>query len=600
MLFRGIAAAIAVLGAIDPPVSSERRVRPEIALLDSRHATDAAASNRVARALDGDFVVIRGPFAAAAATVAVGATVPAHAAALTAPAFAVAPERTGPALTIESIIAPRSLHVDARAPVIVRVRATGASGAELAVSLRRDGIVVDRVAVPVDGDDVRKDLRLSLAAPASFLDPRIRVTATIDRPAVTVHADAAVATRPGRARVLFHDGRPSWLSTFVRRAVGTDPRLAVTSRVGTSRGAAILTGDPPAGLGDAAALSAFETIVIGAPDTLTARDLETLDAVLRTRAATVVLLLDHEEAATVVDRLLGPRGWTTAMHDAPVTLSAVDSESGSLRATELLTPRAVPPGARVLIALPGRGAAVVWQAAAGAGRVIVSGALDAWRFREADAHAFDRFWRDTIGNAAETPAAPVELVVTPDVVRPGRLVHARVWVRNVALDPSAQPPAAGFAVPAMRIGSGPEATVVRVAPGPQAGQFDAEFSAPPVPGTHVVRIESDYGNAVAPLVVAEDAEGPQPDERALLDAWTASRGGRVVSDGQLDDLRRALDAAISPPSERITWHPMRSPWWMVPFAACLAIAWARREAQGSRLKAQGSGRRQAVSLSREP
>ena len=47
--------------------------------------------------------------------------------------------------------------------------------------------------------------------------------------------DIVVDVRQTRIPILFFDPRPSWMSTFVRRAIERDPRFVLTSRVVTSR-----------------------------------------------------------------------------------------------------------------------------------------------------------------------------------------------------------------------------------------------------------------------------------------------------------------------------------------------------------------------------
>ena len=84
------------------------------------------------------------------------------------------------------------------------------------------------------------------------------------------------------------DTRPSWLSTFVRRAVASDPRFVVTSRVQTSRGAGVTAGRAPVALGAPGVLDAFDVVIVGAPNGLTAADASSLETYMRDRGGRVV------------------------------------------------------------------------------------------------------------------------------------------------------------------------------------------------------------------------------------------------------------------------------------------------------------------------
>ena len=78
-------------------------------------------------------------------------------------------------------------------------------------------------------------------------------------------ADVLIDVREQRWAILFYDPRPSWMSTFVRRAIARDPRFAVTSRVVTSRNISTDAGQPPASLDDLATLELFDVGWLPAP-----------------------------------------------------------------------------------------------------------------------------------------------------------------------------------------------------------------------------------------------------------------------------------------------------------------------------------------------
>ena len=82
--------------------------------------------------------------------------------------------------------------------------------------------------------------------------------------------------------------------------------------------------------------------------------------------------------------------------------------------------RALPPGADVVARVPGVDAApVIVSMPRGDGRLLLSGAMDAWRFRAADNGAFDRFWQSTIAGLALAVPPPIAIGVEPPLLRPG-------------------------------------------------------------------------------------------------------------------------------------------------------------------------------------
>ena len=93
-------------------------------------------------------------------------------------------------------------------------------------------------------------------------------------------------------------------------------------------------------------------------------------------------------------------------------------------------------------------------------------------------------------------------------------------------------------------------------------------------------VSADGMSTTAPLVVVANASHPTPDDRDLVTAWTASRGGRAMSASQLAELSAEVKRAIHPTPRRETWYPMRSAWWIVPFALLLSAEWWLRRRNG--------------------
>jgi hypothetical protein len=53
----------------------------------------------------------------------------------------------------------------------------------------------------------------------------------------------------------------------------------------------------------------------------------------------------------------------------------------------------------------------------------------------------------------------------------------------------------------------------------------------------------------------------------------SSHRGIDVSPDRIAEVERFVRSAVSPPRATFVGHPMRSVWWVVPFAACLSVEW---------------------------
>src|SRR4029078_8618593 len=90
--------------------------------------------------------------------------------------------------------------------------------------------------------------------------------------------------------------------------------------------------------------------------------------------------------------------------------------------------------------LPGSSAAtssaVILSMPRGDGRLMLSGAMDAWRFRAAGGNAFDRFWQSPIAGLGLAVAPPVAIDLDPALLRPGEpaVVTARVRSRDAGAE----------------------------------------------------------------------------------------------------------------------------------------------------------------------
>src|SRR5262249_7418617 len=235
--------------------------------------------------------------------------------------------------------------------------------------------------------------------------------------------DVVVGLRTQPLRVEFYDSRPSWATTFIRRALEADVRFEVESLSVSSRGVAARTGGEVS-LTDPG-IASLDALVVGGLETLSASDVRALDAYMRGRGGAVVLG-PGERSDPGPGRRLAPGTTEHVLEQA----AKLDSTYGaaSLQASELLVMRGEIAGSEVLAATPGADRSpVIVSMAHGAGRLLVSGAMDAWRFRAADQAAFDRFWQSTIAGLALAAPPVFDVTVTPAIVRPGE--HADVIVR---------------------------------------------------------------------------------------------------------------------------------------------------------------------------
>jgi hypothetical protein len=101
-------------------------------------------------------------------------------------------------------------------------------------------------------------------------------------------------------------------------------------------------------------------------------------------------------------------------------------------------------------------------------------------------------------------------------------------------------------------------------------------------GDHVARVTADGASATTSIVALDRWTTPSPSDAELLLAWVNSSGGGVVEKGGAGDVRRILDRAVVAGESVVPWHPLRSGWWVLPFALALGAEWWWRRRQGLR------------------
>jgi hypothetical protein len=584
---RAVAVLIAVLAVLDPAMTSMRSPKARVAVVAADRGRDSALARKVTRSLDSRFAVIDASLPAADATVLVGATGPSEFRELAQPVFVVRDDPGHDRVRIEAVHVPRTSPLDASVPVTIVARTFGAQGRRLETELSAGGVVVNRSTRPIEGD--RSQFTLSFAPTAIGTVP-LRVTARIAETRDSAIADVVTDVRQLRWPVLFYDPQPSWMSTFVRRAIERDPRFVVTSRVVTSRNVSTDAGSPPSRLDDLSSISRFDAIVVGSPASLSDRDVAGLDDFARKRGGSVVLLFDGAFAFNL-SRLTGTSQWTLPQRRR-VPLPVVTYTAGAtgvdtmLLASELAWASQLPRTAEVLARTvmaddSSSNRPVLWRVPLGAGRVIVSSALDAWRYRDRGLSKFDQLWQTLIAEASSGALPALDVRVSPGVVSPGDDVDVDVMLREAALREVTSPrDTVRASVSAHIVGARGLRTPLRLWPTANIGEFHTAVRAPHDTGAYRVVVASGGLDADAPFVVAANVSHATPSDIDLLESLAASRGGKVISAGALDSLAPALSAIVRPGSRAETWHPMRSAWWIVPFALALGGEWLIRRRAG--------------------
>jgi hypothetical protein len=483
---------------------------------------------------------------------------------------------------VVSVTSPRSVLPGWSTIVSAEVDGRGLTmGSTSAVVLESNRIEVDRVEHKWSRGDERFTARLTFAPPAAgSFGLVVRALGPASQGADARESlPVRVVAEQRRLKILAFDPRPSWASGFVRRVFEADPDFDVVARVRASRAIEVRTGTPPLTL-SSEALNSFDLAIVGAPEELTSAELDALETFARRRGGTVALLADRKPSGRYV-RLLGGGAFDEALVEKPIRVAAADATG--LRATEFAYPRVLPPGAEALVVLPqgSGGRAPLISMPLGAGRVIFSGVLDAWRYRGDDEDAFDTFWRSQLGREAARAPRRLEVMLHPGAATPGTLVRLRAAVRATDIAENGT----GLSIPAVSARVVDERggqRFLRLWPTFEPAVFEATFAAPQ-PGRYDVRVETDAGtSADSPFVVSvgdpimdDDRTGRSPE------AVAHATRGVVVTTENIDPLVERL-RALSRETVPTVHHPMRLPFWAFAFGGLLAAEWLVRRRRGLR------------------
>ena len=355
--------------------------------------------------------------------------------------------------------------------------------------------------------------------------------------------DAVVDVRRNPFRVEMYEPRPSWATTFVRRALEADARFEVAGVSISSRGISVRTGEG-APLSDPR-LDAADVVVVGGLDRLSAEDVRSLDRFMRERGGAVALVPDARVNAGPVLNLL-PNDMTERLLERPAKLLMAPG-AAPLEASELLLLGQVPPGSVPAEALAGAGlpaealakagsdgSPVIVTMPRGSGRLLVSGAMDAWRFRAADNGAFDRFWQATLAGLALAAPSPIEIGVTPPLLRPLEKVEVTVRVRSRSRAPIAA--------------SIDGEDVIRLRPEPEPGCSEARFTARGTPGRSTVDVRlGDLERQSASRTVLVQTGARRIAAEPALSMLASSHRGIDVTPDRVAELGRFVRGAVTSP-----------------------------------------------------
>jgi hypothetical protein len=563
------AVTIAIVAVVDPAITSSRTSQPVVSIIQASADQDQLA-DRVSDALSRGFRVVRGRFDGAAGTILVGPALPDESTGLSGAIVGITPNATP--VTIVQLDAPYDVPINTRIPVRARVAVAGEAGRTLEVTLRSGGAAVQTTNVPVPSDSAVVPIAMTFV-PATGGVSRITAIARIVETGSADSASTMIDARESRYPVLFFDPRASWSSTFVRRAVESDPRFVVTSRVQTSRGVSSVSGSPPLSLRDAS-LDDHAAIVIGSPDQLTISDVAAVERYLRERGGRVVLLLDGRVSGNV-NRLTGVSRWRSTRLESPVALRD-SSGTTPLRARELAWPADEIRGMSVHVWSPASdstGRPVVWSVPVGAGELFVSGALDAWHYRDPGASAFEQFWPQALSDLSASAPPPLEIELSRRVMAPGQEAKIRLTVRDVALTTDRS-------VSVRAVLANVADSTVRLWPSEEQGVFEGTFVAPADSGPHRIVVTTGSATESAAFIVDAAARPARSPESDAIRAFASSRGGFTIAEGELRTLPSRLTAAFQPVPRVETWYPMRSAWWLLPFTLLLGGEWWWRRRRG--------------------
>jgi hypothetical protein len=370
-------------------------------------------------------------------------------------------------------------------------------------------------------------------------------------------ADVGVVVDGAPVPVLFYEPQATWMGTFVRRALEDDPRFTLNARARIAPPVTVTRGDG-ASL-SAGVLEDANTVVVTAPELLGAQDVTLLELFVTRRGGSLIVLADRRPAGDAM-RLL-PR---VAAERREPDAHAV----GQLRASEWL---AFEPTAGDVVLAAIEQQPVIVARAVGRGRVVVSGALDAWRFRQANDGDFNTFWTTLAWEAAAAAGPRLRVVTDQGIAEVGEEVEVSAELQSLAMVTNEVTASGVVECSAAR-------QPLRLWPGARPGAFTGTLRAESA-GPCTITVTIDESTARVPLTIRDEVRRV-PRGAAQLEALIAAHGGVLVTESAEDELvDRVQTHATDERALAVRW-PMRSPLWLLPFVACLAGEWWLRRRSG--------------------
>ena len=598
---RAGAIGMAIVGLIDPSWTTGRRVPVAVDIKVDPTTRPAAddVRKRLISELGNDVSI--DSIAEPSAVIMIGGVEPMRTVRDGVPVSTVSLSETpAPDIRIVAAPDPSPVPVGWAATFTATVEGRGLSGKTSRLVLEDGGAELAHLELKWTSDSERIQASLRYTPPAAGTSVVSIRAVPADGEAVATDnaADVRLVATGRQLKVLVHEPRPSWNATFVRRALEEDPTFNVSSRAQASRGLEVSAGNAPAALA-AEALSGFDVVVVGAPEDLRASEVEALRSFARRRGGGVVLLPDKRPTGSYLG-LLPVAQFDEVLVDSAVELRPGASSGSALRASELVVPRSLGAAGDVLLAMEQSKSTrpVVVEYPLGAGRVLFSGAMDAWRYRASPDDGFGRFWRTRIAEAALAAPPRLEVSLVPGVPKPGDDVVVNVRIRATEW----QETSAGTRMPALSArlispdgpgpdnskpdGPGPDTSKkdegVRLWPTTEPGLFQGRITAPRA-GLYNLSVSGEGGaTADEILTVVSDARSPVPAGAAAVEALTAVSsitGGVAVSANDLEPLVQHIRGLPSSQAARRV-NPARTMFFLFAFVALASAEWAMRRRRG--------------------